>query len=336
MKTPRLLSLGDTIGVCAPSSGVPHEMHARLDNAIKNVNALGYGVLETPSVRQSHKCVSASADARALEFMSLYESPAIAAIIPPWGGEFLMDMLPYLDFDAIAKLPPKWVCGFSDTTTLLFPLTLMCDVATVHGSAFMQMGYREIHSSDLRVFEAISNTEITQKSWNKYGGYDAKDITHDIYALTNDSAWKSLHGSASEAFEGRVIGGCLDVLCKLLGTKYAPVAPFLEEYASDGFIWTLESCEMNAGDIYRTLWQMRECGWFEHCRGFVIGRPDGYSDTKDFTHIDALTQGIGDLGVPIIYDADIGHVPPQMQFINGALARVDFADGAATVTQKLL
>jgi len=51
----------------------------------------------------------------------------------------------------------------------------------------------------------------------------------------------------------------------------------LERYKHEGFVWTLESCEMTAPDIYRTFWQMRESGWFEYCNGMLIGRPDGYN-----------------------------------------------------------
>ena len=132
-----------------------------------------------------------------------------------------------------------------------------------------------------------------------------------------------------------MIGGCMDTLCKLLGTRFAPIDVFLDKYRHDGFIWTLESCEMNAADIYRTLWQICESGWFKYCNGVIIGRPDGYKDTHDFTLIDALKQGIGDVNVPVLYDADIGHIPPQMQIVNGAIGKVEFADGKATVWQSL-
>ena len=131
MKYPRLLQKGDTIGVCAPSDGASGEpLSVRFDNAIRNIKALGYDVIETKSARCSEKLVSASSETRAVEFMSLYEYPDVAAILPPWGGEFLMDMLPHLDFDRIASLPAKWICGYSDITTLTFPLTLCSDVAS--------------------------------------------------------------------------------------------------------------------------------------------------------------------------------------------------------------
>jgi muramoyltetrapeptide carboxypeptidase LdcA involved in peptidoglycan recycling len=137
-----------------------------LDNAIRNIKSLRYNVIETPSVRKNEKHVSADSATRAAEFMLLYENPEVAAILPPWGGEFLMDMLPNLDFEKIAALPAKWVCGYSDITTLTFPLTIMCDIATVHGSNLMNLGFARIHPADLRAFDVMSNIITEQKSWD--------------------------------------------------------------------------------------------------------------------------------------------------------------------------
>jgi len=336
MKYAKLLQAGDTIGVCAPSSGVKESLLPRLDKAFWNVRELSYETIETVSVRRRAKCVSADAKTRAAEFMSLYEKPNVAAIIPPWGGEFLMDMLPHLDFSRLIELPPKWVCGYSDITTLTFALTVCCDIATIHGSNFMNMGYTTIHESDLAAFEAMSKPEITQRNsdcWGKFASWD--DTTKSAYALTEKTVWKSLDPKNNHKFEGRMIGGCLDVLCKLLGTRFAPVPAFLERYKSDGFIWTLESAEMNSADIYRSLWQMCECGWFQYCNGVLFGRPDGYSDTGGFILVDALESGLGSLGVPVIYDADIGHIPPQIQIINGAYGKIAFNDSGATIWQEM-
>jgi muramoyltetrapeptide carboxypeptidase LdcA involved in peptidoglycan recycling len=43
---------------------------------------------------------------------------------------------------------------------------------------------------------------------------------------------------------------------------------------------------------------------------------------------------LGDLGIPVIFDADIGHVPPQWTLLEGALATITVRDGAATITQQ--
>jgi len=335
MKYPELLQTGDIIGVCAPSSGAIDNLWRRLDKAFENVQALGYKTLETASVRKREKCVSADAKTRASEFMCLYENPLVKAIIPPWGGEFLMDMLTYLDFPQISQMPPKWICGLSDITTLTFALTMNCDIATVHGSNFMNMGFASIHESDLLAFKAMSYDAIDQHSseyWGSFNSWD--DVSKEIYHLDKKTDWKSLSNKNQLYFEGRMIGGCMDVLCKLIGTRYAPVTEFLEKYENDGFIWSLESCEMSAADIYRTLWQMRECNWFNNCNGILYGRVAGYSDTYGFTLIDALESGLGNLDIPLLYDADIGHVPPQIQIINGAYGKINFNNGGAIIHQE--
>ena len=338
MKYPKLLQKGDSIGICAPSNGASGEsLSVRLDNAISNIKALGYDVIEAASTRFSKKLVSASSETRAAEFMRLYENPDVTAIIPPWGGEFLMDMLPYLDFDRIATLPAKWICGYSDMTTLTFSLTLCSDVATIHGSNIMNMGYARIHDTDLRAFDVMSNPDIVQNSWDTWGKHSSyEDFSGDAYILDKPSTWKSLQGETHTSFKGMMIGGCMDTICKLLGTRFAPVESFLNKYKQHGFIWTLESCEMDAPDIYRTFWQMRECGWFQYCNGIISGRPYGYKDKRDFALIDALEQGLVELNVPVIYDADIGHVPPQIQIVNGSIGCVTFEDGKAIIKQSYL
>ena len=333
MRYPENLRPGSIVAICAPSSGVQFSQLARLDNAIKNVRALGYEVIETPSVRRNEKCVSADASTRAAEFMSLWENPAVAAIIPPWGGEFLMDMLPCLDWDKLAALPPKWLCGYSDTSTLCFALTTRLGIATLHGSNLMNMGFREIDPHDLRAFEAMSCDSFTQESAPFYGEFPSwTDIIGPTYALDRPSTWQSLDDKP-QTFSGRILGGCTDTLCKLIGTPYAPVENFCP---SEKIIWTLESCEMSAGDIYRTLWQMRQAGWFERCVGVLIGRPDGYGDTQDFTLDDALRGAFEGMNIPVLTGCDIGHIPPQLQLINGAWAQVEFADGRATIRKEKL
>ncbi|MEC9489254.1 MAG: LD-carboxypeptidase, partial [Halanaerobium sp.] len=137
---PRPLKRGDTIGICAPSSGVSGPYSARLENAKKQLSDLGYNLTETASVQSQTKLTSAPPDARAKEFIELYFDEKVTAIIPPWGGEFCMDMLPYLPFQEMKGTEPKWVMGFSDTSTLLFAITLNLNMATAHGPNLLDYG----------------------------------------------------------------------------------------------------------------------------------------------------------------------------------------------------
>jgi muramoyltetrapeptide carboxypeptidase LdcA involved in peptidoglycan recycling len=335
MRYPKLLQPGDTIGVCAPSSGVAPYLHKVLDNAISNVTKLGYQVIETDSVRNDRKMVSADAKTRAKEFMDLYTNDDVKVIIPPYGGEFLMDMLPYLDFDYIASLEPKWVCGYYDITTLLLPLTILCDMATLHGSNFMNMGFRNIDKSDLFLFEILSNDKTTQTNSDKFGEFtNYGNEKEETYILDHDTRIIPIGNFTKANFSGRILGGCMDVLCPLIGTKYANLNPFLEKYKEDGFIWTLESCNMNATEIYRAFWQMRQNNWVQYCKGILIGRPAGYSNQQDFSISDAFALAFEGLEIPILFGCDIGHIPPQIQLINGSMATVIYEDGKMQIIQQ--
>lgn len=340
IKYPVPLKKGDTIGVTAPSSGVTGFFSRKMDNSIRQLQDLGYNIIETPSVRKQKKGTSATAEMRAGEFTSLYLDKEVRAIIPPWGGEFLMDMLPYLDFKELADSEPKWIMGFSDTSTLLFALTLRLYLATVHGPNLLDFGCMPVDQSvlaSLKYLNTAPGDSFKQKSLEKYQE-EWLEVTEEYfppYNLTEKVKWEIMGNKNTVEMEGRLLGGNLDVICKLIGTPYSPVKPFINDYSSDGFIWYFESCEMNAGDIYRTLWQMKMNGWFDNCHGFIYGRAEECGDLKDFTYIDALEFALAELNIPVVYNADIGHLPPQLTLINGAYAKIKVADGNGYIEQRL-
>ena len=75
------------------------------------------------------------------------------------------------------------------------------------------------------------------------------------------------------------------------------------------------------------LWNLKEAGWFQHARGFVFGRPAFFSSENGIGYREAVEAVLGELLVPVVYEADIGHKAPRMTMINGALAQLFVADG---------
>ena len=127
------------------------------------------------------------------------------------------------------------------------------------------------------------------------------------------------------SFSGRLIGGCLDVLAMLCGTKYDRVEAFAEKYSGDGLVWFLEACDLNVFGIRRAIWQLKNAGWFRNVKGFLIGRPwAGQQDMMGLDHLRAVTDVLAELRVPILLDVDIGHLPPMMPLISGSMADVHY------------
>ena len=82
---------------------------------------------------------------------------------------------------------------------------------------------------------------------------------------------------------------------------------------------------MSVADFYRTLWQMREAGWFKNANGILIGRTRAKESMKDFSYEDVLHSAFDVLNIPVIYDIDVGHVELQWTMINGAFANFEYA-----------
>ena len=135
---------------------------------------------------------------------------------------------------------------------------------------------------------------------------------------------------------GRLLGGCLDILILLCGTKYDKVKEFNEKYKNDGVIWFLEACDLTSLAYRRAIFQLREASWFENAKGFIIGRPARAFRDEAFgiDHYNALDI-LKDLNVPILMDCDLGHLPPSMPFICGAYAHVTYIDNNISIDYEL-
>ncbi len=77
----------------------------------------------------------------------------------------------------------------------------------------------------------------------------------------------------------------------------------------------------DAATVCRHLHGLRLAGWFEHARAILIGRTNA-PDHPQVTQHEAVLDALGRLGLPIVLDLEIGHVPPHLPLVNGALARV--------------
>lgn len=332
MRYPKFIKKGDKIAVTAPSLGFyKEEQVLEYDNAIQNIRKMGFDFLETDNVRKCDKGRSSSAKERAKQLMEVWEKEDVSAIICAKGGDFACEVLDYLDFDVLKSSELKWLQGFSDITNLGFVLTTNLDIATIYGENIRDYGMKELFENLTNSIKIMQGEEIIQKSFGKYEPKEEERKVFETYHLTEDISWKNLKGEEIVTFSGRCIGGCFDVIMNIIGTKYDKVKEYIQKYQNDGIIWFLDVYEMSTPQVFCHLWQMKNAGYFEHCKGIIFGRPMYIREDYEISFETTIKDALGNLNIPIILDADIGHVPPQMPIVNGSILEVTCKNGEGMI-----
>ena len=324
---PEFIQKGDTIGISAPSAGVGKKLED-FDRSLAVLHKKGWQTKETASVRLNDER-GGSAEARGKELTSLFADPEVKMVMAAAGGDFLLECLPYVNWNTLKK-NPKWLMGMSDPTGILFPYVTNCDVAAIYGVNAGSYDIEPLPKFLKNNLEIISGNLIEQKSFSKYmktPGFLAEKIefdTPDRWQCTE----KELHA------EGRCIGGCIDVLKDLIGTPYDGTKKFVKKYKDDGIIWFFDNFSLGAEVFYRTLVQMKYAGWFEGTKAILMGRVLFESSDTGMTYEDALRMAVPD--IPVVFQADVGHTLPHMTLIMGAMMKLDYQKHRGSLSFQLI
>ena len=325
---PDFLKENDLIGVTAPSAGLAESHLTGYLRSLEHFHARGWQVTETANVRLP-ALPSSPPQQRARELKALALDSRVKMIWCAAGGDFLVEMLPETDFETL-RAHPKWLQGYSDPTGLLFPLTTKYDVATLYGPNAGGFDMDRLDPSLEASLELLSGRIPVQRSFDRWQPVDAAPQPGGGYSLTRPVCWQTPCGPVQ--VEGRLLGGCLDVLDILRGTDFIDVPGFVSRYRQDGIIWYFDVFAMTAEQVFYALWSMKQQGWFRTARAVVLGRvmfPGGAM----LTYEQAVRRALGEL--PLALEADIGHVKPAFTLINGAMARLWVADGRAELEMEL-
>ncbi len=341
VRYPAPLRAGSRIAVTAPSSGVQPQHHARLDLALAHLRAQGFVVEEGTCLRHEVHSASASAVARAAELMQLLLRDDVDAVLPPWGGELAIELLDLLDWAALAHARPKWLIGYSDTSTLLLALTLRLGWASAHGPCLMDLVPGQSDALTARALAQLATLpghafEQQQSGHWQSQWTDFATAPGCTYQLDQPTRWWCLNRSGAVQMSGRLIGGCVDTLMHLAGSPHGDVPGFMARHGAT--LLYLENAELSPTAWVRALHHLRWAGWLDAergIRGVLIGRsaaPDT-SGAHELRYAQALESTLAALPCPVLVDVDIGHMPPQMLLITGARAVVHFspAEGARVV-----
>lgn len=336
MRYPKDLNKGGCIGFPAPSFGCAIEpYYSAFQNSLKKWESLGYKTKPGDNAYASEGVgISNTPQKCAEEFMQMYLSEESDVLISCGGGELMCEILDYIDFEKIATANPKWFVGYSDNTNLTYLLATLCDTASIYGPCAAAYGMEPWHTAISDAYELLTGKKRTMQGYELWEKESLKDAEHPLlpYHVTEPRVLKAYYkgeflespekGVEEIKMSGRLLGGCMDCLVNLLGTKYDKTVKFAEKYAEDGIVWFLEACDLNVFSIRRAMWQMEHAGWFKNVKGFVFGRPLNGASIINLDAYQAVLAVIAKYNVPVIMDADIGHLAPMMPLVVGSMAEI--------------
>lgn len=123
-------------------------------------------------------------------------------------------------------------------------------------------------------------------------------------------------------FEGKLLGGCIDVFQMMIGTS---IWPDLNEW--EGKILYLETSEDKPSSVYVTYWlrNLVAQGIINKISGIIIGKLKGetyYEEYKEvFKKVIGFEANRSDL--PILYNVNFGHSAPMCILPNRINVKVD-------------
>ncbi len=338
MRIPDQIARGQTIGVCAPSFGATSEPYiSRFDFAIKQFEKAGYQIKTGESCHLSDGLGISTSPARAAkELEAFYQDKESQALISCGGGELMCETVGFLDFEKLGNCQPKWFMGYSDNTNFIFPLATISQVAGIYGPTFTGFG-KPWEQAELDALALLEGTKDTLYGYPRFQSPEADEEAAakdplSPYLLDGEKVLKNYvpaNGELKAADRkeelkgsGILLGGCLDVLANLCGTRLDNMAAF--NSAHDQVIWVLESCDGNPMEIRRQIWHLEKAGWFDKASLFVIGRPlaSWQQTMMGLDQYRAVTDVLEGHQVPVIMDADVGHIAPAIPLVIGAETRV--------------
>lgn len=237
------------------------------------------------------------------------------------GGELQFELLNYINFK---KYKNKIFCGYSDNTNIIFVLTTIYKQKCIYTSNFASFYMDELKYTEYDTLRMINN-ETKFIGYLKYQSIKSEQIFPE-YTLDKNKVITAVN---FESEEGILLGGCIDSLKTLCGTKFDKMKKYKKEN-----IFLLEACDLNALDIRRSILQFYYAGWFKKTKAILIGRFINNYDLFGYSYIELIRNLYDQIKIPMLLDIDLGHINPQLPFYMGKKAKITFINKNIIVEYK--
>ena len=230
-----------TIGIAAPAS--PYHNRSAVLRGVEWWEEAGYRVKIAERILDRDHWVAGSAEARAGDLMAMFADPEVDLVQSLQGGYGSAQLIPHLDFDALAEHPKPFV-GYSDITSLHVALRQKSGLATFYGYGLVGMG----------------DAETTQFTRDRWLAVLSGETTGEVPRDPDDPYVRAIAGGKATA---PLVGGCLWLLMQTMGTPW--------ELETRGCILFFEDVDLPTWQLDAFLVQLLHAGKLDEVAGVVVG-----------------------------------------------------------------
>ncbi|MFA1819302.1 S66 peptidase family protein [Virgibacillus oceani] len=338
-RKPKKLQPGDKIATVSPSSGAAGEpeLRWRYEQGVKRLEEVfELEVVAMPNSLKGVDYLYRHPEARAQDLMDAFKDESIKGIFATIGGDDSIRLLPHIDFDVIRQ-NPKVFMGYSDITIS----HLFCHKAglsSFYGPAIMTDFAENVemipYTVDMVKRTLFSNEAIGEikpaEAWTSEFLEWAEGNKNKQRTMQMNKGYEILQGKG--VVEGRLIGGCIEVLEFAKSTVLWPE----EKYWENSILFFETSEEKPApGMLKYWLRNYAAQGILHKANGMVFGKSQDeeyYEEYKEEILTVMKEYGLEDL--PILYNANFGHTEPKFILPYGANAEIDCENRSFSILES--
>ncbi|MEK4487194.1 S66 peptidase family protein [Psychrobacillus sp. FSL H8-0484] len=325
---PKMLQAGDKVATISLSWGGAGEpdIKWRYEQGVERLEKVfQLEVVSMPNSLMGSDYLYENPKTRAEDLMNAFKDPTIKGIISNIGGSDSIRLLPYIDFNVIRDNPKVFI-GYSDSTvTHLF--CHKAGISSFYGPSVL-MDFAENVEMDPYTVEALKKTLFSNEvigevepalEWTSERLLWVIENKDKQRQMTSNRGYEVLQGSG--VVQGKLIGGCIEVLEFAKGTSLWPE----KSYWKDSILFFETSEDMpEPTSIEYWLRNYGSQGILQQAKGIIFGKPQNEKYYEEYKESILRIMKELDLNeLPILYNMNFGHTEPKFVLPYGAMAEIN-------------